>query len=153
MHWIPRPANNAGVFNPEVSYGPFPTRLKCLGVAYWHDQQVSDNTACAHRVYVGTSDRRLIALDARSGQACKDFGVHGQVNVNPLIKATPPVPENLWGIVFAAPPVVVNGVVVIGGINNMKNQYASAANGSIRAFDGRTGALRWTFDPIPHGPG
>ena len=139
-------------FDPEVSYGSFPTRLKCLGVAYWHDQQASDNTACAHRVYVGTSDRRLIALDARSGQACKDFGVNGQVDVNPLIKATPPVPENLWGIVFSAPPVVVNGVVVIGGINNMKNQYVSAANGSIRAFDGRTGALRWSFDPIPHDP-
>jgi quinoprotein glucose dehydrogenase len=25
-------------FDPEVSYGSFPTRLKCLGVAYWHDQ-------------------------------------------------------------------------------------------------------------------
>ena len=112
--------------------------MKCLGVAYWHDQQASGNVACTHRIYVGTSDRRLIALDARSGQACTDFGVNGQVDVNPLIKSTPPVPDNLWGIVFAAPPVVVNGVVVIGGINNMKNQYASAANGSIRAFDGRT---------------
>ena len=140
-------------FDPKVSYGLFPTRLKCLGVAYWHDQQAPGNAACAHRIYVGTSDRRLIALDARSGQVCKDFGVNGQVDVNPLIKATSPVPENLWGIVFAAPPVVIGGVVVIGGINNMKNQYASAANGSIRAFDGRTGALRWTFDPIPHDPG
>ena len=140
-------------FDPEVSYGDFPTRLKCLGLAYWQDPQASDGAACAHRVYVGTSDRRLIALDARTGRVCKDFGVDGQVDVNPLIKSTPPVPDNLWGIVFSAPPVVVNGVVVIGGINNMKNQYASAANGSIRAFDGRTGALRWVFDPIPHDPG
>ncbi|MEO7386312.1 MAG: PQQ-binding-like beta-propeller repeat protein, partial [Gammaproteobacteria bacterium] len=95
------------------------------------------------------NDRRLLAVDAINGRPCTGFGTNGQVDVNPLFAAARPAPADPWGVQFSAPPVVVNGVLVIGHINNMKNQYASAPSGALRAFDARTGAFRWSFDPVP----
>ncbi|MEO8224063.1 MAG: pyrroloquinoline quinone-dependent dehydrogenase [Gammaproteobacteria bacterium] len=136
-------------FDPQIQVSKAPKRLKCLGVTYWHDVAAPTGKLCAHRILAGTNDRRLLAVDAATGKACADFGTNGQVDVNPLFAGTKPAPADPWGVQFSAPPVVVNGVLVIGHINNMKNQYASAPNGALRAFDARTGAYRWSFDPIP----
>jgi quinoprotein glucose dehydrogenase len=67
--------------------------------------------------------------------------------------AATPAPADPWEVQFSAPPVMVNDVLVIGHINNAKNQMASAPSGAIRGFDARTGALRWSFDPVPRNPG
>ena len=139
-------------YDPEITFGSYGTRLKCLGVAYWTDDTAWSNAACKHRLFMGTSDRRLVAVDAKTGLPCAGFGQEGQVDVTPLIAASIPTPPDAWGVVFSAPPVVSGDVVILGAINNMKNQYASAPNGSVRGFDARTGELRWTFDPIPHDP-
>ncbi len=136
-------------FDPQLQVTKSPKRLKCLGVTYWHDTAAPAGQHCAHRIVAGTNDRRLVAIDAGSGKPCSGFGTNGQVDVNPLFAATKPAPDDPWGVQFSAPPVVVNGVLVIGHINNMKNQYASAPSGALRAFDARTGEFRWSFDPIP----
>jgi len=136
-------------YDPKVTLSKIPTRLKCLGVAYWHDSQATAGSHCAHRLYSGTTDRRLLAIDAGDGQPCAGFGTNGAVDVNGIIQATTPSHPDPWGTLFSAPPVVVNGVVVIGNINNMKNQFVEAPSGAVRAFDGRSGALRWSFDPVP----
>ncbi len=135
--------------DPKVQLSEVPTRIKCLGVAYWRDRQAGTGARCAHRLFTGTTDRRLLALDARDGAFCTDFGAGGQVDVNPIIATTRPAHPDPWGTIFSAPPVVVNGIVVIGHINNMKNQFAAAPSGATRAFDARSGALRWSFDPVP----
>ncbi len=134
---------------PKLDLPEIPSRLKCLGVAYWHDAEAEPDTACSHRIISGTHDRRIIAVDARTGELCADFGDGGAIDVNPLIAATVPVHPDPSGTTFSAPPVIVNGVIVIGNINNMKNQYVSAPSGAIRAFDARSGDFRWQFDPIP----
>jgi quinoprotein glucose dehydrogenase len=140
------------IYDPKIELGPFGTRLKCLGVSYWKDGLAAEDSTCAHRIVMGTTDRRLIAVDATNGRPCPDFGVNGQVDINPIIAQSVPITNNPWGIVFTAPPAIVGDVIVMGSINNMKNRYVSAANGAIRAFDARTGAPLWTFDPIPHKP-
>lgn len=136
-------------FDPRIQVTKAPKRLKCLGVTYWHDKTAPAGEQCAHRILAGTNDRRLLAVDAVSGKPCPGFGTNGQVDVNPLFAAAKPAPDDPWGVQFSAPPVVVNGVLVIGHVNNMKNQYASAPSGALRAFDARTGEFRWSFDPIP----
>ncbi len=136
-------------FDPRIEVTKAPKRLKCLGVTYWHDTAAPAGGRCAHRILAGTNDRRLLAVDAASGTPCEDFGTNGQVDVNPLFAAATPAPADPWGVQFSAPPVVVNGVLVIGHINNMKNQYASAPSGAVRAFDARTGQFLWSFDPVP----
>jgi quinoprotein glucose dehydrogenase len=134
---------------PELDLPEIPTRLKCLGVAYWQDSQATQGQSCAHRIIFGTHDRRIIAVDATTGTLCPGFGDSGQVDVNPLIAAATPAHPDPAGTTFSAPPVIVNGVVVIGNINNMKNQFANAPSGAIRAFDARSGKFLWSFDPVP----
>ncbi|MCL4780644.1 MAG: pyrroloquinoline quinone-dependent dehydrogenase [Gammaproteobacteria bacterium] len=139
-------------FDPQVRFSQSPARLKCLGVSYWRDSKAVPNAACAHRIFSGTSDRRLLAVDAITGTPCAGFGDNGQVDVTPLIAAGALAPADPWGVQFSAPPVLVNDVLVIGHINNMKNLAARAPSGEIRAFDARTGKFRWSFDPVPRNP-
>ncbi len=135
--------------DPGIGLSAVPTRLKCLGVAYWQDPAAEAGSACEHRIIWGTHDRRIIAIDAQTGEACADFGDSGTIDVNPLFQSATVAQTDPFGTTFSAPPVVVNGVVVIGHINNMKNQYPDAPAGVIRAFDARSGELRWEWDPIP----
>ncbi len=69
---------------------------RCRGVGYFDSTQalvqptlagasavtaVANNTACPRRVYTNTPDGRLIAVNADTGERCKDFGVDGTVNL------------------------------------------------------------------------
>jgi len=135
--------------DPGFASTAMPTRVKCLGVAYWEDQASDEAASCRHRLIWGTHDRRIVAVDARTGVPCTGFGSDGAVDVNPLIRASKPAQPDEAGTSFSAPPVIVNGVVIIGHINNMKNQYPDSPAGVIRAFDARDGSLRWEFDPVP----
>jgi quinoprotein glucose dehydrogenase len=51
---------------------------------------------------------------------------------------------------MTSPPLVFNDMVVQGAMV-MDNQRADSPGGVIRAWDARTGALRWAFDPVPPG--
>ena len=52
---------------------------------------------------------------------------------------------------MTSPPVVVNGLVVTGS-SIADNSRPDLPSGEVRAFDARTGALKWTWDPIPQDP-
>jgi len=51
------------------------------GVSSWVDAEATPDSACEHRIFIGTLDARLIALDGRNGNACADFGVDGSVDL------------------------------------------------------------------------
>ena len=76
--------------DPKIDKTPYAGRFKCRGVEYWADPEAPADAACAHRLFLATADKRLIAMDARDGRLCADFGNRGEVNVDPLIKATFP---------------------------------------------------------------
>jgi len=44
-------------FDPHIQAPKEPKRLKCLGVAYWHDTAAPAGKQCAHRILAGTNDR------------------------------------------------------------------------------------------------
>lgn len=138
-------------YDPAIKSRPF-NSYKCRGVSLWQDPRAKAGTACEWRVFMGTTHRRLVALDARSGEPCADFGEAGVVNIDPLVKALPQN-ANANGVNFWSPPVVVRGVVVLGSSVNGKQRRAKSASGMLRAFDARTGALKWTFDPVPRNEG
>src|SRR5260370_35476588 len=52
---------------------------------------------------------------------------------------------------MTSPPVVVNGLVITGS-SIADNSRPNPASGEVRAYDARTGAIRWTWDPIPQDP-
>ncbi len=117
--------------------------FNCRGVAVWSDTAAAPTIPCATRILTGTTDSRLIALDARTGRRCEDFGEDGQVHLAP---STP----LLWPgeVQITSPPVVVAGIVIVGSAIG-DNQRVAAPSGVVRAFDARTGAPRWSFDPVP----
>lgn len=132
-------------YDPKVSPGQRPgNRYACRGVTYWVDEQAAEGAACRSRIFMGTNDTRLIALDARTGTPCADFGANGEVKIEigkPL----------LWPGEFqiTSPPVVSHGVVVVGS-SISDNMRVDAPLGIVRAFDARTGTARWSFDPLVH---
>ncbi len=130
-------------FDPKIDTAVrYPNSFVCRGLAYWRDPAAPAGAPCAARVFMNTNDRRLFALDAATGKACPSFGRGGVVDV-------------AAGVVFArpgqmqitSPPVVVGGVVVVGSSLD-DNQRLKEISGAVRAFDARTGAPRWSFDPL-----
>jgi quinoprotein glucose dehydrogenase len=132
-------------FDPKLRAIPL---YNCRGVSYWEDPLTPPTEACRHRIFSGTGDLRLLALDARTGQPCDSFGIGGEVRIEPLIIEDSP--EYKRGEVkFFSPPVIVRGIVVLGSGTFAKNKRVRNPSGALRGFDARSGQLRWTFDPIP----
>nr|MCS5637923.1 PQQ-binding-like beta-propeller repeat protein [Myxococcota bacterium] len=126
----------------RASQGPYP--LSCRGVAYWGGGG-DGSEPCQRRVFIGTRDSELIALDAKSGEVCEDFGEGGRVALREGLGEAP-----VWEYYPTSPPVVVGEVVVIGAL--VADQLrVDAPSGVVRAFDLRTGELRWAWDPVPPG--
>jgi quinoprotein glucose dehydrogenase len=131
-------------FDPEISTESWlSNQYVCRGVTPWSDASAGGDEPCAHRLFMGTGDYRLIAVDAETGASCEDFGDGGQVQVDPGM-------ELLWPGEFhiTSPPAVIGDVVIIGSAIG-DNARVEAPKGTVRAYDARTGAPVWTFDPIP----
>lgn len=132
-------------FDPKVSDGRRPAnRYACRGVTSWVDRTAPADAACRSRLFMGTVDARLIALDARTGRPCAGFGDGGEVRID-IAK------DLLWPGEFqiTSAPVVGRDVVVVGS-SIADNQRLDAPKGTVRGFDARTGVLRWSFDPLIH---
>jgi len=136
------------VYDPEITLGKPGDKFLCRGVEYWQDTQADAGAHCKHRIFSGTKDLRLIALDARDGKPCEDFGKNGTVNVKPEIYAEVPN-MNPGDVTFTAPPVTVDDLVIIGTSDNTKFWRDDSPSGKVRAFDARNGEQRWAFDPLP----
>src|SRR5579864_1427840 len=111
------------------------------GVATWLDAARKQGQPCRRRIYEATLDARLISLDATSGKPCFDFGDYGQVSLREV-----PGYRAGW-YHMTSPPAVIDDLVVVGSAID-DNQRAAMPAGVVRAFDARTGGLRWSWDPI-----
>jgi len=119
--------------------------LVCRGVTLWHDPAAAPDAACAVRVFTATNDARLIALDAKNGRPCADFGANGEVELERGLGAVSP-----GEVRVTSPPTAIRDVIATGH-QVSDNQRFDIAGGVVRGFDARTGALRWAFDPAPPG--
>ncbi len=132
-------------YDPKINTNQRPgNRFVCRGVAYWVDDQAAQAAVCRSRIFMGTNDARVIALDARTGLPCADFGTAGEVR--PEIGMTLEWPGEFQ---ITSAPVVGRGVVVVGS-SISDNRRVDAPLGTVRAFDARTGVARWSFDPLLH---
>ncbi len=109
----------------------------CRGVSY---HEAVEAGFCQKKILFGTSDARLMAVDAGTGRTCPGFGKGGAVD---LLEGLGPVTK---GYVYpTSPPAIVNGVVVIGHWV-ADGMAAKGPGGVIRGFDAATGELRWAWD-------
>lgn len=134
-------------YDPEVPLGDRPAnQFTCRGVSVWHDATADAAAPCATRLFMGTVESRLIALDAKTGTPCPDFGNNGQVDIKASIELRWPGEFQIT----SAPAVV--GDTVVTGTAIGDNLRTKAPLGTVHAFDARTGSPKWTFDPIPRDP-
>jgi quinoprotein glucose dehydrogenase len=132
-------------YDPKISTAQRPAnRYNCRGVAYWVDDKATGTAACRARIFMGTNDARVIALDVRSGMPCADFGANGEIR---LETGTPLEWPGEFQITSA--PVIARDVVIVGSAI-ADNRRVEAPSGIVRAFDARTGRPSWSFDPLVH---
>src|SRR5690606_38122642 len=127
-------------FDPNAGLNPDRQHQTCRGVTYYADPAATPGAACAERVYLPTSDARLIALDAASGEVCPSFADQG------TLKLETGMPYNPAGYYYStSPPVIAAGKIIIGGAVN-DNYSTQSQSGVIRAYDVNTGELVWNWD-------
>jgi quinoprotein glucose dehydrogenase len=128
----------------DVEYGDFATR----GVSSWLDAEAPGDAACRRRIFAATAQSQLVALDARDGKPCTGFGRDGMVDLTQGLRIPPFEPA---AYSMTSPPVVVNRLVVTGS-SVADNTRPDLPSGEVRAWDARTGALKWSWDPVPQNP-
>lgn len=130
----------------------YPEDWTSRGVAGWTDPTAEPGALCAHRIFMAPVDGRIFALDAEEGVLCRNFGDLGVLDPvkGPIASGRPPEGESVPSI--TSPPIVVGDVLVVGSTMD-KNREVAPLAGEVRAFEARTGTLRWTFDPIPRDAG
>ena len=130
--------------NRDAGFGDFASR----GVAFWRDRRAAKGAVCATRIFAASIDARLMAIDAATGKPCMTFGYNGGVDLRSWLRIPPfefPAYEH------TSPPAIIGDLVITGsGIGD--NSRPDPASGEVRAWDARTGKLKWTFDPIPQDP-
>jgi quinoprotein glucose dehydrogenase len=132
-------------FDPKIDLsGPYSEGLINRGVTLWTDATKKLSGSCRQRIFLATIDARLFALDAANGRLCVDFGSGGQVDLAsgiPNIRRRGEYQET-------SPPAMAKDLVIVGS-SVADNDRVDCPSGVVRAFDARTGELRWSWQPLP----
>ena len=138
------------MYDPKVPNEWVPYTAACRGVTYYRNPKAAAGEACAERIIEGTLDMRLIAVDAKSGEPCRDFGSNGAADLTVGLAqkdsasgaVTPVIPGTA---AITSAPVIVRGIVV-SGHQVLDGQRRWAPSGVIRGYDAVTGELRFAWD-------
>jgi quinoprotein glucose dehydrogenase len=132
-------------YDPGVNLQREYSEVTSRGVSAWVDPDARPGRACRLRIYLGTLDGRLVALDGETGKSCTKFGADGAIDLS-RDAATPT--DWTGGYQVTSAPAIYRDLVITGS-SIADNWKVSTGRGIVRAFDARTGKLRWTWDPIP----
>jgi quinoprotein glucose dehydrogenase len=131
-------------FDPKIDlHQRYSEGLVNRGVAFWSDVTASEGVPCRQRIFIATIDARLFALDAATGRACADFGSAGQLDLKEgiaNIKRSGEYEET-------SAPAIVDDLVIVGS-SIADNDRVNSPDGVVRAFDAKSGALRWSWHPL-----
>lgn len=117
---------------------------KHRGLAYWQD----DADGGRARIFVATHDARLIALDPATGELVSSFGREGRVDLLQTLRAHKKLIRG-YDYFQASPPAIFEDLVIVGGSVSDQPTGKRGTPGDLRAYDARTGELRWTFHTVP----
>ena len=114
-------------------------------MAYWSDGD-------RERIFWGTGSGDLICVNAKNGHPCRDFGVHGRIDLTQrLPRADRSKRDYLNAMLYSvqSPPIVVGDVVIHGSSIADRRINKEAVPGWVRAWDVRTGEHMWDFHTVP----
>ena len=105
------------------------------GVMYWAD-------GADRRVFAAVGNY-VYALDAATGTPLGTFGTAGRIDLRENLGRDP----QAQGVRLTTPGVIYKDLMIVGG---RVGEGLPTSPGDVRAYDVRTGALRWSFHTIPH---
>jgi quinoprotein glucose dehydrogenase len=105
------------------------------GVAYWTE-------GGERRVFAAVT-QFVYALDAATGKPIPSFGTNGRIDLREGVGRDPAKQS----IILTTPGVVYKDLLIVGG---RVSEGLPCTPGDIRAYDVRTGRMRWSFHTIPH---
>ena len=108
------------------------------GIAFWP----GETGGKGERLLAGIANF-VYALDPATGKIIPGFGKDGRIDLREGLGRDP----ERQSIALTSPGVVYKDLLIVGG---RTPETLPAPPGDIRAFDVRTGALRWSFHTIPH---
>jgi quinoprotein glucose dehydrogenase len=140
----PETGTEKWTFDPQVDLEGL-YLLNCRGVTAWTDARAEEGAHCQKRIFTGTVDGRLIALDAGTGRPCTDFGQNGVVDLREGVGDPKP---GEYGV--TSPPVVLRDRLITGSMV-LDNRRVDAPSGVVRAYSARTGERLWAWNALPAG--
>ena len=130
-------------YDPNIPRNVRYSEATSRGVSSWIDGSADPATTCSHRIFIGTLDARLIAIDGRSGRPCANFGANGAVDLARDVRT-----RDSGQYLVTSPPAIYRDTVIVGSAIG-DNRGVELERGTVRAYDTRSGLLRWSWDPIP----
>jgi quinoprotein glucose dehydrogenase len=112
-----------------------PGRGPNRGLVFW--------TADGDRRIFAAVQSFIYALNAQTGDVIKTFGRDGRIDLREDLGRDP----SIQSVVLTTPGVIYKDLLIVGGRNP---ESLPAPSGDVRAYDVRTGKLRWSFHTIPH---
>ena len=130
--------NEKWIYDPKVNLRGDYSEVTSRGVSKWIDGSLNPDDPDYMRILAATIDGRLIALNAKTGKPISSFGNNGIIDLK----------KGVGSIQVTSPPAVINDLIVIGSTmgDNSRLDYPP---GVVRAYDARSGNLKWSWDPIP----
>lgn len=123
-------------FDPNQS-GWVMGKARSRGVAYWASSDRKD------RRILFVSHQHLYAVNAANGELIKSFGQDGHIDLRNDLGRDPAQQS----VTATSPPVVYKDLFIMG---STLAETLPSSPGDIRAYDARSGKLRWSFHTIPH---
>jgi quinoprotein glucose dehydrogenase len=130
-------------FDPHIDRARRYAEASARGVSAWSGSDAAAGGVCRRRIFTGTLDARLLALDADTGLPCRDFGTDGQVDLTRGLRI-----RDAGAYLVTSPPAIFGKVVIVGSAIG-DNRAADVERGVVRAYDAESGAQLWSFDPLP----
>ena len=116
-------------------------RTYARGVGYWKDGD-------EERIVTITPGFRLVALNLKTGTPVPTFGTNGVVDLFEALDLD--FSGDIIGrIGNSSPPVISNGVIVVGPALTPNAPSYKNVKGDVMGFDARTGKKLWVFHTIP----
>ncbi|QHV96372.1 outer membrane protein assembly factor BamB family protein [Spirosoma endbachense] len=108
------------------------------GIMYWEDGN--------DKRILYSAGPTLFAINALTGEPVAQFGKNGEVDLREGLIADPKIDIKKLSVSATSPGTIYNDLLIIG---SAVSEYGDAAPGHVRAFDVRTGTMRWIFHTVP----
>ncbi len=128
------------VFDPKSYEGVRPANVGYhhRGLSYWSDGKEA-------RIFAAVHDRKLWAIDAKTGKPCPDFGEKGHADLEHNLGRV----VNPRMISHSSPVGICRDTVIVGSVVRDGGATKKMPPGHVRGFDARTGKMKWIFNTIP----